>query len=145
MTFREHLRRRVFVDTAAFVALFDRRDGEHAVARRISDRLTEQQSLLYTTNFVLAETHALLLKRLGIAIALDLIRALRVGSTMVVRVDEAAEDRALDILTRYSDKDFSYTDATSFAVMERLGIEIAFTFDHHFGQYGFEAMTADPG
>jgi predicted nucleic acid-binding protein len=60
------------------------------------------------------------------------------------RVTGQDEVRALDILTRYTDKDFSYTDATSFAVMERLGIGTVFTFDHHFGQYGFEALTADP-
>lgn len=144
MTFRQSLRRQVFVDTAAFVAMFDRRDGNHGRARLISERLAEQHSLLYTTNFVLAETHALLLKRLGIAIALNLLRALRTGSTTVIRVDEETEDRALDILTRYTDKGFSYTDATSFAVMERLGIGAAFTFDHHFGQYGFQALSADP-
>ena len=144
MSFGRSLRQRVFVDTAAFVALFDRRDGEHAAARRISEHLTERQSLLYTTNYVLAETHALLLKRLGIAAALDIVRALMVSSTTIIRVDADAEERALDILTRYTDKDFSYTDATSFAVMERLGIETVFTFDHHFGQYGFQALTADP-
>jgi predicted nucleic acid-binding protein len=40
------------------------------------------------------------------------------------------------------DKDFTLTDATSFAVMERLGITYAFTFDHPFTQYGFIALTA---
>ena len=38
---------------------------------------------------------------------------------------------------KYQDKDFSLTDAISFAVMERLQITQAFTFDRHFAQYGF--------
>ena len=51
--------------------------------------------------------------------------------------------RAREIVYRYGDKDFTLTDATSFAVMERLGIRHTFTFDHHFSQYGFTVLTAD--
>ena len=39
-------------------------------------------------------------------------------------------------LARYRDKDFTLTDATCFAIMERLGIGAAFTFDDDFRQYG---------
>jgi predicted nucleic acid-binding protein len=52
-------------------------------------------------------------------------------------VTEEDELRAKTILLRYADKDFSYVDATSFAVMERLGLQTAFAFDEHFMQYGF--------
>ena len=54
--------------------------------------------------------------------------------------EEAADDevRARDILRRYDDKSFSYVDATSFSLMERLGIRQAFSFDPHFEQYGLE-------
>ena len=38
-----------------------------------------------------------------------------------------------DILRRYDDKSFSYVDATSFSLMERLGIRQAFSFDPHRG------------
>jgi predicted nucleic acid-binding protein len=31
-------------------------------------------------------------------------------------------------------------DAVSFAVMERLGISAAFTFDAHFAQYGWSVL-----
>jgi len=59
------------------------------------------------------------------------------GPTDVVRVEAADEERALEIIRRHEDKDFSLTDATSFAVMSRLGIREAFAFDRHFAQYGF--------
>lgn len=144
MSLRRYERPKVLVDTAAFVALSDRRDGLHQTARQIRARLISQHARLLTTNFVFAETHALLAKRIGLEAALDVCLALRTGPIQLVRIAEEDENRAIDILTRNTDKDFSYTDATSFAVMERLGIEMAFTFDHHFGQYGFEALTADP-
>jgi predicted nucleic acid-binding protein len=38
------------------------------------------------------------------------------------------------------DKDFSYTDCTSFAVMQLLGLDTAFAFDQHFRQFGFVCL-----
>jgi predicted nucleic acid-binding protein len=52
------------------------------------------------------------------------------------RINADDEDRAWQILKSYTDKDFSYTDATSFAIMERLGFKTVFAFDEHFDQYG---------
>jgi predicted nucleic acid-binding protein len=52
-------------------------------------------------------------------------------------VREADEARAREIIRHLSDKDYSYTDATSFAIMERLHIKEIFSFDQHFAQYGF--------
>ncbi|MGH7931325.1 MAG: hypothetical protein ACREQV_26450 [Candidatus Binatia bacterium] len=51
------------------------------------------------------------------------------------------EDVAKDIIRKYTDKSFSYTDATSFAVMARTGISAAFACDAHFQQYGFKLLT----
>jgi len=45
--------------------------------------------------------------------------------------------RAWDVFVKYSDKDFSFTDCTSFVVMRELGITDAFAFDDHFAQMGF--------
>ena len=57
-----------------------------------------------------------------------------------IRVGRADEERARAILNQYSDKDFSLTDATSFVVMERLGISDAFCFDRNFAQYRFNVL-----
>lgn len=139
------IRNGVFIDTSAFFPLVNDRDRGHRLARTIHARVIAERRRVITSNFVLAETHALLLNRIDRRIALRTVQRILAGTTTVVRVGVEDEDRALDILTRYTDKDFSYTNATSFAVMERLGIGTAFTFDHHFGQYGFQALTADPG
>ena len=88
------------------------------------------------TNFVLAESHALILVRLGRTRALDFLRATITGSTNVIRAAEEDERRAREIIEQYQDKDFSYCDAMSFAVMERLDLQEAIAFDDHFRQYG---------
>jgi predicted nucleic acid-binding protein len=61
----------------------------------------------------------------------------------VWRVDAVSavdEQIAVEIISHHADKEYSYTDATSFAIMERLGIRRAFSFDRHFEQYGFELI-----
>lgn len=52
-------------------------------------------------------------------------------------VSDADLKRAEMILYQYEDKDYSYCDAISFAVMERLHLRLAFAFDGHFRQHGY--------
>ena len=63
--------------------------------------------------------------------------------TTLVRVTEADEEAALDLIARYRDKDFSLTDATSFVVMERLSLQHVLSFDSDFRQYGWTLLTVD--
>ena len=132
--------RRAFVDTSANFAVIDRRDAHHDSAIVISTRLADQRWRLFTTNYILVETHALFLARLGRAVVLNFLR--EIGPT-TVRATETDERRAREIIERYSDKDFSLADAVSFSVMERLNIRSAFTFDQHFAQYGFTVLTPE--
>jgi predicted nucleic acid-binding protein len=89
------------------------------------------------TNFIVAESHALILSRLGAEIA----RRWLLGHVWPVEpVHPRDEERAKEIIRKYIDKNFSYTDATSFAVMERLGLKEAFGFDPHFQQYGLKLL-----
>ena len=62
--------------------------------------------------------------------------------TTVERVTARDERRAREIVFGYTDKDFSLTDATSFAVMERIRIGQAFTLDRNFVQFGW--VVLDP-
>jgi len=58
----------------------------------------------------------------------------------ILWVDQTVEQKAWQIFKKHQDKDFSFTDCSSFALMEREAIHIAFTFDKHFSQYGFETV-----
>jgi uncharacterized protein len=134
--------RRALVDASAYFALLDQDDANHAQALAIRDRLIAESWRLFTTNFILAETHALLLNRLSQAIATRFLRNMDHSPTTLVWVTLADVERAKAIIYQYEDKDFSLTDATSFAMMERIRVPSAFTFDRHFAQYGFTVLTA---
>jgi predicted nucleic acid-binding protein len=107
------------------------------------EALTAQRWQLFATNFIVAETHALTLARLGREAATDVLRRLRHGGINHIRATPDHEDRAEAIVTRYRDKTFSFTDGISFAVMEEYGIRYAFSFDRDFTQYGFTALTPE--
>lgn len=89
----------------------------------------------------MAEAHALLLSRLNRQIATQFLDQIEQSAVRLITVNAADLRRAHEIIRQYDDKDFSLTDATSFAVMERLNIVYGFTFDRNFSQYGFTVLT----
>lgn len=128
----------VFVDTSAYYAIADPRDQDSARARETLRRLASGGTELITTNFVVAELYALFITRGNRENARRMLLMFdRSRLTTVIRASEDDEQRAKAIVLQYDDKDFSLTDAISFAVMERLGITHAFTLDRHFRQYGW--------
>lgn len=135
--------RRALVDSSAYLALLDQDDEHHARASSILTRLAERRYRLYTTNTMLIEAHALILLVLGRSLAARFLQDLEAGTTTVIRVRARDEQRAKQIIVHYADKDFSYNDAISFAVMERLNIGVAFTFDSDFAQYGWTILAPE--
>ena len=123
---------RVFVDTAGYFALADHRDGNHSAALNVLRLLTTLHARSFTSNFVVAELHGLLLNRAGRDLAARILAEIDSSTITIVRVSRKDE-----IIQQYADKEFSLVDATSFAIMERLRISQAFTFDQHFAQFGF--------
>jgi predicted nucleic acid-binding protein len=121
--------------------LADSRDGHHREAIGILRVARELGLRHYTTNVVVVECHALMLSVLGIERAARFVRDIDASNTTVIRARAQNEERAKLILYRYADKEFSFADAISFVVMDRLGIRHAFTFDRHFSQYGFTPLT----
>jgi predicted nucleic acid-binding protein len=127
-----------FIVTSGFYALLDRADTNHTTAVRLFRDLSTAGTRLVLTNFIRAETHALILNRLGHDVADRFLAGLRsVPSNSLARITDEDETAALDLIARYRDKSFSLTDATSFVVMERLGITHAVSFDDDFRQYGW--------
>ncbi len=133
-----------FIDTNAFLALKDSNDEHHKKAKKIAQYLLEQtRKAGITTDYILDETYTILRKRVGHKLAVEFGEEIRQGSGLkIIYLDKNLLDKSWHVFKTYKDKDFSFTDCTSFAVMRHYKITQAFTFDKHFKQAGFEMIKA---
>ena len=132
----------IFVDTSAFYALEVESDANHEIARGFLRKLREgKYGTLLTTDYVLDETLTLLRLRHGVRAALEFLEKVRNSkSVRVVWVDETVFEKALEYFERDEERRWSFTDCTSFAVMELLGVEHAFAFNEDFERAGFARL-----
>jgi predicted nucleic acid-binding protein len=127
------MRRGVLWDSSAILALLDADDADHARAVVVAHRIAAEARPSFVTNYIEVEAHALLLRKLGRVTARAWLLS---GGLPVLRVLPHEEERAKVILATHADKDWSLCDTISFAVLESRRVRTAFSFDHHFGQYG---------
>jgi len=127
------MKRSVLWDSSAILALLDADDADHEAAAEISRQFATERRPCFVTNYVEVETHALLLRKLGRSLARQWLLT---GNLPVVRVQPREEERAREILAKYTDKDWSLCDAISFSVIDARNVGGAFSFDRHFAQYG---------
>ncbi|MEK7217397.1 MAG: hypothetical protein AAB289_17605 [Chloroflexota bacterium] len=90
--------RRAFMDSSGFLALVHPHDAHHDAALTLWARMVEEHWRLWTTNFIVAEAHALFLVRLGQAAASAFLRRMTTTDIAVVRVTAEDEDSARDIV-----------------------------------------------
>lgn len=132
----------IFVDTSAFKALFDFSDEFHKKAENFFKKIKKEKIVLITSNFILDETYTLIRVRMGKPAALqfhqDLINSFSV--LKVKRITLSDEQKAWRYFAKLPGRGMSFTDCTSFALMKRLGIKNAFTFDNDFAKAGFKIL-----
>ncbi|MBV8847840.1 MAG: PIN domain-containing protein [Bryobacterales bacterium] len=92
---------------------------------------------LVTSDHVLVETWTLLRHRIHRKAAERFWEGLRAGISAIEAVGAADLETAWQIGSSYRDQDFSLVDRTSFAVMLRLGIDCAASFDDDFAVFRF--------
>jgi len=123
----------LFVDTSIWYAAADKSDEGNVPAKAV---LSAGEQLI-TTDHVLVETWTLIHHRLGKRAAERFWEVLRSGSATVETVVAADLDSAWEIGKVYRDQDFSIIDRTSFAVMQRLGVERVASLDDHFAVFRY--------
>jgi uncharacterized protein len=124
----------VFVDTSGWFAAIVPSDPDHAAAQAW---MKTNERPLFTTDFVLDETLTLLRARGQFARAREFGQSMLEGELGTVHfLTEEDFLGAWSVYVRFSDKEWSFTDCTSRALIERLGISSALAFDHHFVQFG---------
>ena len=130
----------VYIDTSAFLAVFNADDRFHVRARSRWQQLVESGSPLLCNNYVLVETVAVLQNRLGVEAELAFQN--NVWPILeILWVDEDLHQRAISALLAAGQRRLSLVDCTSFESMRQFGLRQAFAFDAHFAEQGFELLS----
>ncbi len=134
--------KRIFADTSGFVALFYDKDKNHALAVHILKQLKETNTVMLTTDYILDECITGIMSNVGHK------AAVRAGEYVfnsniidIVWLDQSLKMRAWDYFKRHDDKRFSFTDCTSFVLMDELKIKRYFAFDEDFKRAGFISVS----
>lgn len=131
----------IFVDTSFWVALRNRRDGHHGEAVQLLKQHADR--LLLTSNQVRGETWTYLRRRAGHAAAVEFLDAVeRSPRTRIEMIDDKHERAALRWLRKHDEREYSFVDATSFALMRALRVREALAFDGDFSAAGFIELRA---
>jgi hypothetical protein len=131
----------VFVDTAGWMACADAADPANQRSCAARDAALRRGHSLVTTDLVVDETLTLMRFRLGLDAAEAWWRQVD-GSERLhwERVDVDRFEQGRQLFFQHRDKDLSFTDCTSFAVMRELRLTQALTTDRHFEQMGFQVL-----
>jgi len=109
----------LFVDTAGWMACADAADPASRGSREARDRALERGQLLVTTDYVIDETLTLIRVRLGLGSAEAWWAQVHASSRLRLEwVGMAHADKARHLFFRHRDKNFSFTDCTSFVVRQ---------------------------
>lgn len=133
----------MFLDTSGLLCVHNKAEPLHALAKK----LFKEHRKKVTTSYVLSELVTLAFVR-GVSrpITLSFVRKLmKSGTTTVVWVDEALHLRAMELLEKRADKEYSLCDAVSFVLMRERQLAEALTTDRHFEQEGFIRLLPESG
>lgn len=131
-----------FVDSGAWIALALTRDPLHPQAREQWDVLRAAGARLHTSVPVVIETFTFLSRNANRDVALAWKDAIYEPRTVKIVPCELRDlEESWEYFLRTDLYKLSAVDATSFVIMKRSRIRVAFTFDHHFAAAGFRLVA----
>ena len=131
-----------FVDSGAWIALALTRDPLHAQAREQWEALRAAGAKLHTSIPVIIETFTFLERNANRDVALAWKESISKPSTVRMLPCELRDlEQSWEYFRRTDLHKLSAVDATSFAIMKRARIRVAFAFDHHFAVVGFRLVA----
>jgi len=133
---------KIFIDSSAYIAYYNKRDENHEKAKNFLDKIRSKEIspiIFYTSDYIFDEVLTTIITLTG---RKDL--AIKVGNTIlsskitkIIKVDSKIFNEAWELFKKYKDKTWRFTDCTSFIIMKINNIKRAFTFDEHYKQAGY--------
>jgi predicted nucleic acid-binding protein len=131
-----------FVDSGAWIALALSRDPLHAQAREQWDILHGSGARLHTSLPVVIETFTFLERNANRDVALTWKGSIyKPGTVKILPCELRDLEQSWEYFRRTDLHKLSAVDATSFVIMKRARIRLAFAFDHHFAVAGYRLVA----
>ena len=124
----------LFVDTSALLGFLDADEPRHAEVIDAWDRAVADERSLFTSNYVLVESFALVQRRLGLE-ALSALADILVPLLRPLWIDE-------DLHAVARRRKLPLVDCTSFELMRRHGLSEALALDDDFARQGYRCLPA---
>ena len=131
----------LFIDTSALYALLDGDAPRHPDVVAAWRTVTDDERVLFTSNYVLVESFALVQSRLGVEAVHGFASAF-VPLLQPVWVDEELHAAAVASLFTAARRRLSLVDCVSFELMRRLGLTDVLALDTDFARQGFNLLPA---
>lgn len=132
----------ILVDTGAWYAYMDKNDPRHQLTKAVLD---QHYPLLLTSDFIVDETLTLLRYRANKEAAILFGELVFSGQLAQLEyINKTDQKKAWQLFQQYADHCFSFTDCTSFVLMQRLKIKTAVALDSDFRSYGLNCLPVLP-
>ncbi len=125
----------IFIDASAYLSALLPNDPNREKAVEILQSFAANQDQLMTSYAILGEVFTVSSQRYDRQKGIRFVKQIIQGQiTLVLETDELI-DKTFKIFYQIKDKDVSWVDCYSFAIIETYKVETVFSFDHHFKKY----------
>ena len=123
---------KIFLDTSFLVAFYNEEDKNHIKARGFMADADQSLSCLIS-DYVFDEVLTVLLVRGGKTLSIEAGRKILEDERIdLLQIDTEIFDKAWLVYQSFKDKQWSFTDCTSYVLMKNLSIHTGASFDEHF-------------
>lgn len=137
---------KIFLDTSFLFAYYNADDEDHKIALDIAGDAINYK-IVIISDYIFDELITLLLNRISKSKAIEvcdnLLNDIKSGDITLIRVSDKIFEDAIRIFIRFSDKEWSFTDCTSYVIIKNANIAKAVSFDEHFRQFGIEILPLE--
>jgi predicted nucleic acid-binding protein len=130
----------VFVDAGGWLSVLIESDQFHEAGKRYFEALIATGATVVTTDFVLDEVITRIRYDAGYRKAADYLtlvhEAVDARALTIHRITEDLWNKAETIFLRYEQTKLSFTDCTSFALLQEQPVDEVFGYDTHFEMIG---------
>lgn len=123
----------IFIDASFYLSLLNPNDSNHQKAIKLSLQCKDEDYA--TSQSVLGEVLTVGSQRFDKNLTIKFVEEILKSNTRVVLEQQGLIKYGLSFFKKIKSKNVSWVDCYSFAIMKKLGIKKALTFDKHFKRY----------